>query len=770
VRSLKIGWLIPLSFACKDEILPVQCPATTANVDGICRPTCSTENDCLYSESCINGVCLPKSASEAPEVRLFRPDRLAVTPEDPTVRFDYVVTNASSVEMTPIPGALTEHAGTLEVALQETTTFTMVGRAQMGEDSESQTVQLVDQPPPGELAVTVEVVRYDPTPCESVLVQWTVVGEFDPSSLSLRIEADGNVVHTDVAPNGFAAIDLAGPSTLVVHAEADGAAGESAATAARPSMLCSVRALPEGPVSAGDSVLLEWETKGAALVFVDEIGTRGRLYTHPVLVRDEKRLGRWIVVPDPGRTRYRIIAQAANQGETEEMVVEIDAEGDRPPPIIDTFDVAPDWFFSPAPIDILWETRGAQEITLELNGEERILEMESGTDSFVISASAELFLLAERNGQVTSARRLVQQTEYESEPNDTPDSANPLTITNGQPNQSLARYGEFALAGPVSDIDWYSVDSSSALRVTIHDPLQSKCADLFGSRLTIQSEGDILYDAIIADGCPTAFLNEGRARSYLIGLASPENGGLLGASYVIAADTAPVTCGDRTIEWNEQCDDGNQIEGDGCSPACALERGYAYVLETAPVAPPEIPNDAQILSFLPYRIGMDEPRDEGFAIVPAQIDFFGSRYAGIMIHVNGYLSLVPNLAVGEPSLGSALLPNAVVAGFATDLRLESSGMVRYWTELEEGVVHVVQYDGVLGQDEHGNTIGPITFRIALSETGEVRLYYDPENLIPEGYEWIGGIEDGLGVYAFPNKACGSTCIGSAGAAATQFIP
>ena len=37
--------------------------------------------------------------------------------------------------------------------------------------------------------------------------------------------------------------------------------------------------------------------------------------------------------------------------------------------------------------------------------------------------------------------------------------------------------------------------------------------------------------------------------------------------------TSPLTCGDRTLETGETCDDGNRVGGDGCSPSCQMEPG-----------------------------------------------------------------------------------------------------------------------------------------------------------------------------------------------------
>src|ERR1700759_3990174 len=36
----------------------------------------------------------------------------------------------------------------------------------------------------------------------------------------------------------------------------------------------------------------------------------------------------------------------------------------------------------------------------------------------------------------------------------------------------------------------------------------------------------------------------------------------------------PPGCGDGMISGSEQCDDGNTVDGDGCSHACMLEPGH----------------------------------------------------------------------------------------------------------------------------------------------------------------------------------------------------
>lgn len=61
---------------------------------------------------------------------------------------------------------------------------------------------------------------------------------------------------------------------------------------------------------------------------------------------------------------------------------------------------------------------------------------------------------------------------------------------------------------------------------------------------------------------------------------------MLGASACTEAlDVDPylVPCGDRTRAGAEECDDGNQVSGDGCSAACRLEPGFQC--ETSSTAP-----------------------------------------------------------------------------------------------------------------------------------------------------------------------------------------
>ncbi len=46
------------------------------------------------------------------------------------------------------------------------------------------------------------------------------------------------------------------------------------------------------------------------------------------------------------------------------------------------------------------------------------------------------------------------------------------------------------------------------------------------------------------------------------------------------ARPAPSPCGNGLIENGEECDDGNRVDGDGCSAACIIERPDAEVIDS----------------------------------------------------------------------------------------------------------------------------------------------------------------------------------------------
>ncbi len=65
----------------------------------------------------------------------------------------------------------------------------------------------------------------------------------------------------------------------------------------------------------------------------------------------------------------------------------------------------------------------------------------------------------------------------------------------------------------------------------------------------------------------------------IVGTASSPGPGTLGTGlsdpYLRDGSTAGLACGDGIVSGNEQCDDGATFAGDGCSPTCMVEPGWA---------------------------------------------------------------------------------------------------------------------------------------------------------------------------------------------------
>jgi len=49
--------------------------------------------------------------------------------------------------------------------------------------------------------------------------------------------------------------------------------------------------------------------------------------------------------------------------------------------------------------------------------------------------------------------------------------------------------------------------------------------------------------------------------------------GVLAGVVACTSSNAGPACGDHIVETDEQCDDGNLIDGDGCDSSCVLDFG-----------------------------------------------------------------------------------------------------------------------------------------------------------------------------------------------------
>ena len=69
-------------------------------------------------------------------------------------------------------------------------------------------------------------------------------------------------------------------------------------------------------------------------------------------------------------------------------------------------------------------------------------------------------------------------------------------------------------------------------------------------------------------------------------------------AYTCSAEQPPV-CGDSILDLGEMCDDGNSINGDGCSASCQVESGFACTDPTGPINSSNVVGDWSFESGVP---------------------------------------------------------------------------------------------------------------------------------------------------------------------------
>src|SRR5688500_13366640 len=91
---------------CSNELEPGTCLDGQDFVMGRCRRPCIRDNDCLLSETCQSGACIPAIDRASPEIRLFQAQPDTVEAGGSTT-IDWVVLFAETVEIAGFDGAST---------------------------------------------------------------------------------------------------------------------------------------------------------------------------------------------------------------------------------------------------------------------------------------------------------------------------------------------------------------------------------------------------------------------------------------------------------------------------------------------------------------------------------------------------------------------------------------------------------------------------------------------------------------------------------------
>ena len=99
------------------------------------------------------------------------------------------------------------------------------------------------------------------------------------------------------------------------------------------------------------------------------------------------------------------------------------------------------------------------------------------------------------------------------------------------------------------------------------------------------TEGFGGFDAPLADGdslgrMPASIgdLDGDGRREIIVGAFADNDGDTnAGAAYVVSVDGGPAVCGDGALDPEEVCDDGNALDGDGCSRTCRIEESALFL-------------------------------------------------------------------------------------------------------------------------------------------------------------------------------------------------
>lgn len=347
-----------------------------------------------------------------------------------------------------------------------------------------------------------------------------------------------------------------------------------------PPKIVDLRAQPE-VVGLGMNTALSWTMSGVQSyrIFANGVqvltqGTAGELANEPVAVTST-------------RTTFRV--EVENRLGTAQA--EIDVLGHRRPSV-DTFTATPVLLGSPGTVSLSWSVRDLAELDILQDG----LPLpgftplrfsgptvnDSGSASAVITDLSHIVLSARSAGGVRLSQELVVVGEAEVEINDTPGLAMTLTATQGRVRAALST---------PSDPDVYRLDVPDDGRVYARILSGHELCGL-DTRLTLTSTDGLTSLVMSQGGGPGGCsVIDPEVEPAATGLSAGYYYLVVGSGtsttsgpYALEYEVRKPTCGDQRVEGTEQCDDGNQIDGDGCGSSCILELSGVVVAPGATVS------------------------------------------------------------------------------------------------------------------------------------------------------------------------------------------
>ena len=322
-------------------------------------------------------------------------------------------------------------------------------------------------------------------------------------------------------------------------------------------------------VLEGTSVVLAWETAEATSIRLEADSL------DPLLVESERLTSTIETAPLLAETVFTLTAQSEQGEVSQSLRVAVEQPDADLPPRIARFRVTPRIFQGRSvTARVTWTAAGKLTLTADGDPVEGFSSSSFGALELEVDEAETLFeLTARRAGQILTATATIERVPEELEPNDTPATA-------AVPSQGKG-IGELT----ENDRDYWVVEVPDNGRVfaEVQGPFQSCPFDsnlvLFRyfpemDRTTFLTQNDDISAERLCSRIDPSLdpaargLDAGLYLLLVTGRGSDEVG-----DYELLVEVGEGRCGNGDIEFGqgEACDDGNELDGDGCSAACVIE-------------------------------------------------------------------------------------------------------------------------------------------------------------------------------------------------------
>ena len=243
-----------------------------------------------------------------------------------------------------------------------------------------------------------------------------------------------------------------------------------------------------------------------------------------------------------------------------------------PRPLITSFTASAQVAREGRPVRFAWQTQGADRGELLLPQGHRLPRVEAGQLGLAAPASIHEPALSISNAAFTTTATLALQVHPRRAP----------TVFEEEPNGDEATANTFfgGIRGSLEgeDVDMFVLEIDAEERpLGVTAPLGgcegAMILEVWETRIERPLRAPVRIEG---DACPE--LDPRRTPSLgllrpplLLALRPAPGNDRPQTAYRLQLGVERRTCGDRVVDWSEDCDDGNTLAGDGCSPACTLE-------------------------------------------------------------------------------------------------------------------------------------------------------------------------------------------------------